>query len=183
MDEKLNQLKLSIKNFWCPSAVNLPYIDDKLCVHMISNLMKVVLVKLWELLSENSSIFIQLHSILFSQQSNVKVIIYYLQLKHIIITFTLNKWPLFVDLYACGIKWFFQLKSGKTNEIYKTKYFFIRFRPYTYFFVHRPTNNLQFVTSYSHFFLIQLFVPLSYHVSFITHSLSSSQSNKCFVYS
>lgn len=44
--------------------------------------MKVVLVKLWELLSENSSIFIQLHSILFSQQINVKVIIYYLQLKH-----------------------------------------------------------------------------------------------------
>lgn len=82
MDEKLNQLKLSIKNFSCSSAVNLPYIDDKLCVHMISNLMKVVLVKLWDLLSENSSVFIQLHLILFSQQINVKVIFYYLQLKH-----------------------------------------------------------------------------------------------------
>lgn len=27
MDEELNQLKLSIKNFSCSSAVNLPYID------------------------------------------------------------------------------------------------------------------------------------------------------------
>lgn len=44
--------------------------------------MKVVLVKLWDLLSENSSVFIQLHLILFSQQINVKVNIYYLQLKH-----------------------------------------------------------------------------------------------------
>lgn len=44
--------------------------------------MKVVLVKLWDLLSENSSDFIQLHLILFSQQINVKVIIYYIQLKH-----------------------------------------------------------------------------------------------------
>lgn len=82
MDEELNQLKLSIKNFLCSSAVNLPYIDDKLYVLIISNLMKVVLVKLWDLLSENSSVFIQLHLILFSQQINVKVIIYYLQLKH-----------------------------------------------------------------------------------------------------
>lgn len=82
MDEELNQLKLSIKNFLCSSAVNLPYIDDKLYVLIISNLMKVVLVKLWDLLSENSSDFIQLHLILFSQQINVKVIIYYLQLKH-----------------------------------------------------------------------------------------------------
>lgn len=45
MDEELNQLKLSIKNFLCSSAVNLPYIDDKLYVFIISNLMKVVLVK------------------------------------------------------------------------------------------------------------------------------------------
>lgn len=82
MDEELNQLKLSIKNFLCSSAVNLPYIDDKLYVLIISNLMKVVLVKLWDLLSENSSVFIQLHLILFSQQINVKVIFYYLQLKH-----------------------------------------------------------------------------------------------------
>lgn len=82
MDEELNQLKLSIKNFWYSSAVNLSFIDDKLYVFIISNLMKVVLVKLWDLLSENSSDFIQLHLILFSQQINVKVIIYYLQLKH-----------------------------------------------------------------------------------------------------
>lgn len=52
MDEELNQLKLSIKNFWYSSAVNLSYIDDKLYVFIISNLMKVVLVKLWDLLSE-----------------------------------------------------------------------------------------------------------------------------------
>lgn len=58
MDEELNQLKFSIKNFLCFFVVNLFYIDDKLYVFIILNFMKVVLVKLWDLFLENFSVFI-----------------------------------------------------------------------------------------------------------------------------
>lgn len=49
----------------CSSAVNLPCIGDRLCVDMIANFIMAIVVKIWDLLLENSSFFIYIYLILF----------------------------------------------------------------------------------------------------------------------